>query len=111
MTPLVYYLRSAVKDKCYADKTETFDALQNNIRKAVGEIQLHTIDNLLQNWTDRVGYCMASQGSHLNEIIFHLLSGRIVLSNKKRNLRKYSVIFFKAFSKKKKIFLADPVEQ
>ena len=25
----------------------------------------------------------------------------IVLSNKKRNLRKYSVVFFKAFSKKK----------
>ena len=30
--------------------------------------------------------------------------GRIVLSNKKRNLRKYSVVFFKAFSKIKKIF-------
>ena len=25
----------------------------------------------IKNWTDRVGYCMASQGSHLNEIIFH----------------------------------------
>ena len=31
---------------------------------------------------------------------FPLLTGRIVLSNKKRNLRKYSVVFFKAFSKK-----------
>ena len=34
-------------------------------------IQLHTIDNVLKNWTDRVGYCMASRGSLLNEIIFH----------------------------------------
>ena len=70
MTPLDYYLWSAVKDKCYADKP-TIDALNSNIREAIGEIQLHTIDNMLKNWTDRVGYCMASQGSHWNEIIFH----------------------------------------
>ena len=31
---------------------------------------------------------------------FPLLTGRTVLSNKKRNLRKYSIDFFKAFSKK-----------
>ena len=57
---LNYCLWGAVKDKCYADKPE-----------AIGEIQLHTIDNVLKNWTDHVGYCMASRGSHLNEIIFH----------------------------------------
>ena len=71
LTPLVYYLWGAAKDKCYADKPETIDALKNNIREAIGEILLHTIDNVLKNWTDRVGYCMARRGSHLNEIIFH----------------------------------------
>ena len=71
MTPLDYYLWDAVKDKCYAYKPETIDALKDNVREAIGEIQLHTIDNVLKNWTDRVGYCMASQGRHLNEIIFH----------------------------------------
>ena len=45
--------------------------LKDNIREAIDEIQLHTIDNVLKNWTDRVGCCMASRGSHLNEIIFH----------------------------------------
>ena len=64
MTPLDYYLWGAVKDKCYADKPETIDALEDNIREAIGEIQLHTIDIVFKNWTDRVG-------SHLNEIIFH----------------------------------------
>ena len=39
------YLWGAVKDKCYADKPETIDALKDNIREAIGEIQLHTIDN------------------------------------------------------------------
>ena len=70
-TPLDYYLWGAIKDKCYADNPEIIDALKDNIREAIGEIQLHTIDNVLKNWTDPVGYYMASQGSHLNEIIFH----------------------------------------
>ena len=59
LTPLDYYLWDAVKDKCYVDKVETIDALNDNIREAIGEIQLHTIDNVLNNWTDRVGYYMA----------------------------------------------------
>ena len=77
LTPLDYYLWGAVKDKSYADKPETIDALKDNIREAFSEIQLLTIDNVLINWTDRVGYC---------------------------SLRKYSVVFFKAFSKKKVIW-------
>ena len=48
-TPLDYYLYGTVKDKCYADKPETTDALKDYIREAVGEIQLHTIDNVLKN--------------------------------------------------------------
>ena len=58
LTPLDYYLWCAIKDKCYADKPETIDASKENIREAIGEIQLHTIDNVLKNWTDRVGYCI-----------------------------------------------------
>ena len=61
----------AVKDKCYAYKTEIIDALKDNIREANSEMLLHTIDNVLKNWTDRVGYCTASRGKHLNKIIFH----------------------------------------
>ena len=49
LTPLDYYLWSAVKDKCYADKPETIDALKDNIHEAIGGIQLHSIDNVLKN--------------------------------------------------------------
>ena len=83
LTPLYYYLWGAVKDKSYGDKPETIDALMDNIREAIGEIQLHTIDNVHKNWTDSVGYWMK------------LLTEKIVLSNKKRNFRKYSVVLFK----------------
>ena len=48
-TPLDYYLWGAVKDECYADKPETINALKDNIREAIGEIQLHTIDKVLKN--------------------------------------------------------------
>ena len=50
LTPLEYYLWDAVKDK-----PRTIDALKDNTREAIGEIQLHTIDNVLKNWTDRHG--------------------------------------------------------
>ena len=68
---LDYYMRGTARNKYYADKPETIDALKVHICEAIGEIQLHTIDNILNNWTDRVGYNMASRDSHLNEIICH----------------------------------------
>ena len=71
LTPLNYYFWGAAKDKCYVDKPKANGALKDNIREVIGEIQLHTIDSVLKNWTDCVGYCMASRGSHLNEIILH----------------------------------------
>ena len=43
-----YYLWGAVKDKCYVDKPKTIDGLKDNIREAIGEIQLHAIDNVLK---------------------------------------------------------------
>ena len=49
MTPLDYYLWGAVKNKCYAAKPQTIEALKDNIGEDIGEIQLHTIDNVLKN--------------------------------------------------------------
>ena len=53
------------------DKPETIEVLKDNIR----EIQLEIIGNVLKNWSDRVGYCMASRVSHLNEIFQKKISG------------------------------------
>ena len=35
------------------------------------ESKISVTPTSLKNWTDRVGYCMDSRGSHLNEIIFY----------------------------------------
>ena len=44
LTPMDYYLWGADKDK-----PQTIDGLKDNICEAIGEIQLHTIDNVLKN--------------------------------------------------------------
>ena len=49
LTPLDYYLRG------YADQPDIIQYLEDNIRKAISKIQLHTIDNVLKNWIDHVG--------------------------------------------------------
>ena len=59
LTSLDYYLWRAVNDKCYFDKPKAIDVLKDNIREAIGEIQLHTIDNVLKNWADHIVYYMA----------------------------------------------------
>ena len=84
MTSLDYYLRGAVKDKYYVDKPEIIEALKDNMREAIGEIQLHTVDNVLKNWIDRVGYRKACTFKY-----------------KKKFEKIFSSFFFKAFSKKK----------
>ena len=44
LTALDFNLWGAVNDKYYAYKPETIDTLKDNIREAIGEIQLHIID-------------------------------------------------------------------
>jgi len=68
LTPLDYFLWGAVKDKCYANHPETIDDLKHEIENA---IEGHTIENVFKNWVDRMGYCKASRGSHMNEMVFH----------------------------------------
>jgi len=61
-----------VKDECYANQPETIQELKHEIKVTIDEIRAHTVENVLKNWVDRMGYCAASHGSHLNEIVFHV---------------------------------------
>ena len=71
LTPSDYFLWGAVKDKCYAYHPETIEALKDEIEVAIHRIEPQTIENVLKNWVDRMGYCKASRGSHLNNVVFH----------------------------------------
>ena len=70
-TPLDYFLWKAVKYKCYANQLETIEAWKHEIEVAIHGIEAQTIENVLQNWVDRMRYCKASRGSHLDDVVFH----------------------------------------
>ena len=61
--------------------------------ESIGEIQVHTIDNVLKNWTDRFGYWMTSKGSQLNEIIFHYYPEGLYFQMKKEIWENIQVLF------------------
>ena len=47
------------------------DALKHEIEVAIHAIGAQIIENVLKNWVNRIGYCQASRGSHLNDLVFH----------------------------------------
>ena len=71
MTPLHYFLLGAVKDKFYTNHPETIGVLKHEIEVAIHGIEAQTIENVLKNWVDRMGYCKVSRGSHLIDVLFH----------------------------------------
>ena len=59
LTPLDYILAGAVENKCYTNHLETIEALKHEIEVAIHGIEAQTIENVLKNWVDRMGYCEA----------------------------------------------------
>lgn len=53
------------------DMPGTIGATKDNIREAIGEIQLKTMNKVIKNYIEWVRYCTVSQGSRFNDIIFH----------------------------------------
>ena len=64
LTPLNYFLWGAVKDKCYANRPKTIEALKHEIEVAIHGVEAQTIENVLKNWVNRMGYSKDSRGSH-----------------------------------------------
>ena len=55
----------------YANHPEIIVALKHEIEVAIHGMEVQTIENVLKSWVDRMGYCKASRGSHLNDLVFH----------------------------------------
>jgi len=76
LTPLDYFLWGTIKDECYANQPETIQELKHESKllesMKYAPMQCNCTENVLKNWVDRMGYCAASRGSHLNEIVFHV---------------------------------------
>ncbi|GFV35489.1 DUF4817 domain-containing protein [Trichonephila clavipes] len=74
LTPLDYFLWGYVKSLVYADKPQTLDHLEDNIRRVIADIRPQMLEKVIENWTSRLDYIRASRGSHMPEIIFRMLT-------------------------------------
>ncbi|GFU76351.1 uncharacterized protein TNCV_285511 [Trichonephila clavipes] len=69
LTPLDYFLWGYVKSLVYADKPQTLDHLEDNIRRVIAA---QILEKVIVNWTSRLDYIRASRGSHMPEIRFKI---------------------------------------
>ncbi|GFV15847.1 putative transposable element [Trichonephila clavipes] len=72
LTPLNYFLWGYVKSLVYADKPQTLDHLEANIRRVIADIRPQMLEKVIENWTSRLGYIRTSRGSHMPDIIFKI---------------------------------------
>ncbi|GFX01213.1 DUF4817 domain-containing protein [Trichonephila clavipes] len=72
LTPLDYFLWGYVKSLVYADKSQTLDHLEDNIRRVIADIRPQMLEKVIENWTSRLDYIRASRDNHMPEIIFKM---------------------------------------
>ncbi|GFW65053.1 hypothetical protein TNCV_393191 [Trichonephila clavipes] len=72
LTPLDYFLWGYVKSLVYADKPQTLDHLEDNIRRVIADIRPQMLEKVIENWTSRLDYIRARRGSPTPEIIFKM---------------------------------------
>ncbi|GFY01642.1 transposable element Tc3 transposase [Trichonephila clavipes] len=72
LTPLDYFMWGYVKSLVYADKPQTLDHLEDNIRRVIADIRPQMLEKVIENWTFRLDYIRASRGSPMPEIIFKM---------------------------------------
>ncbi|GFX11219.1 transposable element Tcb1 transposase [Trichonephila clavipes] len=72
LTPLDYFQWGYVKSLVYADKPQTLDHLEDNIRRVIADIRPQMLEKVIENWTSRLDYIRASRGSPMPEIIFRM---------------------------------------
>ncbi|GFT58875.1 transposable element Tc3 transposase [Trichonephila clavipes] len=72
LTPLDYFLWDYVKSLVYADKPQTLDHLEENIRRVIADIRPQILEKVIENWMSRLDSIRASRGSPMAEIIFKM---------------------------------------
>ncbi|GFU61693.1 hypothetical protein TNCV_4611721 [Trichonephila clavipes] len=60
------------KSLVYADKPQTLDHLEDNIRRVIVDKRPQMLEKVIENWTSRLHYIRASRGSHMPKIIFKI---------------------------------------
>ncbi|GFV45259.1 uncharacterized protein TNCV_2496171 [Trichonephila clavipes] len=64
LTPLDYFLWGYVNSLVYSNKPQTLDHLEDTIRRVIADIRPQMLEKVIENWTSRLDYILASHGSH-----------------------------------------------
>ncbi|GFW20897.1 uncharacterized protein TNCV_1714041 [Trichonephila clavipes] len=72
LTPLDYFLWGYVKSLVYADKPQTLDHLEDNIRRVIADIWPQMLEKKSSKIDVQIDYIRASRGSPMPEIIFKM---------------------------------------
>ncbi|GFS76631.1 uncharacterized protein TNCV_1622231 [Trichonephila clavipes] len=102
LTPLDYFMWGYVKSLVHADKPQTLDHLEDNIRRVIADIRPQMLEKVIENCTSRLDYIRASRGSPMLEIIFKIpLSCELQVLKKKVNSEKIQYILQFSFLKER----------
>ncbi|GFV21630.1 uncharacterized protein TNCV_521031 [Trichonephila clavipes] len=94
LTPLDYFLWGYVKSLVYADKPQTLDHLEDNIRRVIADIRPQMFEKVIENWTSILDYIRASRGSPMPEIIFKIcqvIYSQFALANSSKTIIKQGI--------------------
>ncbi|GFU75568.1 transposable element Tcb1 transposase [Trichonephila clavipes] len=78
----------------YADKPQTLDHLEDNIRRVIADIRPQMLEKVIENWTSRLDYIRAGRVSHMPEIVFKIRSKKRKIISRGRCCRKKKVYEF-----------------
>ncbi|GFT91140.1 DUF4817 domain-containing protein [Trichonephila clavipes] len=106
LTPLDYFLWGYVISQVYADKPQTLDHLEDNIRRVIADIRPQMLEKVIENWTSRLDYIRASRGSPMPEILFKIstISNKTVSPNKSDRVKPVSTPELTKILKQKKYY-------
>ncbi|GFT77504.1 hypothetical protein TNCV_304371 [Trichonephila clavipes] len=66
------HIWSETNHKFYADKPQTPDHLEDNIRRVIADIRPQMLEKVVENWASRLDYIRASRSSPMPEILFEM---------------------------------------
>ncbi|GFW87702.1 hypothetical protein TNCV_4486671 [Trichonephila clavipes] len=94
LTPLDYFLWGYLKSLVYADKPQTLDYLEDNIRRVMANMRPQMLEKVIENWTSRLDYIRASHGIHVPKIIFKMYCHKNIFRIKKIHVSRIIHRFF-----------------
>ena len=71
LSPCDFFLWGYLKSKVYLGKPRTIDELKEAIRREILTIPISMLEDVMENFQNRLQECINEEGSQLIDIVFH----------------------------------------